>query len=378
MVSVGSTPDVYVLKLYSNGDFYWAVSVGGSSNDAGWGIDIDSANNVYVTGIFFGVVDFDPSSSVYNLTSLNSTWDMFVFKLDNQAKFLWAKSVGGSESVWPRGFSLDNSGNVIITGSYRLTVDFNPGSGVNNLTSNAYGDVFIEKLSPTGNFIWAKSFGGYSWDEGLSVAIDTLNNIYLTGVYYGTVDFDPGAGSHNLTAVDRMDFFIEKLDSLGRFIWAKSSGGVSEDEARAISINSSADVFVTGAFNNTVDFDPSSHSVNLTSNGGFDLFVQKFSVKDTADSTIIIDVEQLSKSGNVSVHPNPVVNGAIIHLDDTQPDSRYTFNLYDLLGKKVMSFSVTNTSKINFQRGDLPNGVYIYELNNESQVLGAGKLVLVE
>ncbi|MEN7548786.1 SBBP repeat-containing protein [Rapidithrix thailandica] len=75
------------------------------------------------------------------------------------------------------------------------------------------------------NFQWAKSMGGSSYDYGKSIALDSDGNVYTTGYFYGTVDFDPGTGIHNLNAMGYSDIFIQKLDREGNFVWAKSMGG---------------------------------------------------------------------------------------------------------------------------------------------------------
>src|SRR5690606_28763621 len=101
------------------------------------------------------------------------------------------------------------------------TVDFDPGIGVFNLTSNGSSDVFIQKLDVSGNFLWAKSFGGgpSSSAAAFSITIDNNGNIYTTGRFWATVDFDPGVGVYNLTSNGRHDIFIQKLDVNGDFLW---------------------------------------------------------------------------------------------------------------------------------------------------------------
>ena len=98
--------------------------------------------------------------------------------------------------------AVDSSGNVYTIGHFGDTVDFDPGSGTANLTSNGGSDVFVSKLDSSGNYVWAKSFGGPEQDQGYGVAVDSSSNVYITGSYrtdHGvTVDFDPGPGTANL------------------------------------------------------------------------------------------------------------------------------------------------------------------------------------
>ncbi|HLG33517.1 MAG TPA: hypothetical protein VI757_01445, partial [Bacteroidia bacterium] len=103
------------------------------------------------------------------------------------------------------------------------------------------GGTFISKLDSTGNFIWAKAIVGTTNYYGGSIAIDPAGsgNVYTTGDFVGTADFDPGAGIFNLTAAGGRDFFISKLDSSGNFVWAKAMGGTSDDGGHSIAIDPS-------------------------------------------------------------------------------------------------------------------------------------------
>lgn len=125
----------------------------------------------------------------------------------------WVKQIGAGSHDQGRSIAFDASGNVYTTGTFNGTVDFDPGPGTYFLTSTAVEDVFISKLDSSGNFIWAGKWGGASFDLGLSIAVDSSGFVYTTGLFQGTVDFDPGAGTFNLTA-NFMDGFVVKLNAL--------------------------------------------------------------------------------------------------------------------------------------------------------------------
>ncbi|NQY74108.1 MAG: T9SS type A sorting domain-containing protein, partial [Candidatus Margulisbacteria bacterium] len=126
----------------------------------------------------------------------------------------WAKSFGGAGS--DRGYvtTVDASGNIYTSGIYRDTVDFDPGAGTTNLSANGFDDVFVQKMDPQGNFLWAKSFGGSSVEIGRSITVDASGNVYAIGEFIGTVDFDPGAGTTNLSSNGGADFFVQKMSQL--------------------------------------------------------------------------------------------------------------------------------------------------------------------
>ncbi|MEN7548785.1 SBBP repeat-containing protein [Rapidithrix thailandica] len=274
-LSAKGSYDIFVQKLDQEGNFVWAISMGESGKDEGNSIALDSDGNVYTTGYFSGTVDFDPGPGTHNLSAKGSG-DIFVQKLDQEGNFVWAKSMGGSDSAIGQAIALDSEGNVYTTGYFQGTVDFDPGTGIHNLSAEEYSDIFVQKLDQEGNFVWAKSTGGSGYDDtGYSIALDSDGNVYITGSFYGTVDFDPGTGIHNLSAKGTGDIFVQKLDREGNFVWAKSMGGSGYESGYSIALDSDGNVYITGGFYGTADFDPGAGSHNLTVNGSEDIFIQK-------------------------------------------------------------------------------------------------------
>ena len=265
------------LTLTVNGQnvtFEWAKSMGGSSFDSGVSITTDASGNVYTTGFFYATVDFDPGVGTLSLTPSGGA-DIYIQKLDANGTLLWAKSMGGTGDDYGMSITTDALGNVYTTGNFRDTVDFDPGVGVLNLTSAGLYDMFIQKLDPNGNLLWAKSLGGSGFDQGVSITTDALGNVYTTGDFDTIVDFDPGVGTLNLTSAGVSDIFIQKLDANGNLIWAKSMGGTSEDFGHAITTDALGNVYTTGWFSAIVDFDPGTGTLNLTTAGIYDIFIQK-------------------------------------------------------------------------------------------------------
>ena len=273
LTSVG-LDDIFVSKLDNSGNFVWAKSMGGTSIDNGYNIAIDVSGNVYTTGYYNGTADFDPGAGTANLTSMGS-YDIFVSKLDINGNFAWAKSMGGTDFDYDYAIAVDSSGSVYTTGYFQGTADFDPGVGIANLISAGLRDIFISKLDGSGNFVWAKSIGGANYDQGASIVLDSSGSIYTTGIFEGTADFDPGAGIANRTSVGGSDIFVSKLDSNGNFAWAKSMGGTNYDVGLDIALDSIGNIYTTGYFQGTADFDPGAGTTNLTSVGNYDIFVSK-------------------------------------------------------------------------------------------------------
>ncbi len=277
----GSNGDAFILKLDSNGDFSWAKNMGGNSWNAIYSIAVDT-NGIYTTGLFAGTTDFDPGAGTANLTAPGGQTYLdqsFILKLDLSGNYSWAKSIGGSQWDTAYSLALDSSGNVYITGYFESTADFDPGAGTANLTASG-DDIFVLKLDSSGTYVWAKKMGGSGSDIGMNIAVDTNGNVYTAGYFNGTADFDPGAGTANLTSAGSRDLFISKLDSTGVFSWVKQVGGSDGNDQPAIGNslfidNTSGAIYLTGSFIGTVDFDPGAGTANLISGGSTDTFILK-------------------------------------------------------------------------------------------------------
>ncbi len=266
------TSDAFITKFNSSGGLVWAKAFGGISTDNANGFTFDNSGNILITGRFDETVDFDPGPGTFNLTA--TLGGMFVLKLKPNGDFVWATAV---ESANGLSITTDNSGNVYATGSYSGNADFDPGSSTFILTSNGASDIFIQKLDAAGNFVTAIAIGGSSSDIGSEIVFSQLNEIYLTGYFSTTVDFDPGSGTVNRTSAGSSDIFLSKWSTSLSLTWANRFGASSTDVANAATVDASGNLYFTGYFQNTVDFDPSATTFNLVSAGGYEIVIGKYS-----------------------------------------------------------------------------------------------------
>lgn len=198
----------------------------------------------------------------------------------NSQDFSWAKQFRGTsnsgqiplpvlaEGPYAPSIGVDASGNVYTFGVFTGTMDFDPGAGTANLTSAGNTDIFISKLDPNGNFVWAKQIGSSSNEEGKSIAVSASGNIYITGFFNGTTDFDPGSNVTELQAAGGYDVFVCKLNTNGDLTWAKRIGGAGHDQSISIAIDVTENVYINGNFKGTTDFDPGVAETLLVSANG--------------------------------------------------------------------------------------------------------------
>lgn len=267
-------------------NFQWVKELGyGNSQTSSEAITIDSNGSIYTTGSFQGTADFDPGPGTYNLT-LNATGintDIFISKLDFMGNFVWVKSIGGinasaNNSDLAASICTDSQGNVYVTGQFRATVDFDPGSGIQLVTAAGVNDIFILKLDPSGNYIWVRTFGDTGIDYGTAISTDSFGNIYTTGNFNGTIDFDPSSGVSNISSFND-DLFILKLDPSGSLVWIKNMGGsISQCSPSSIHLDSFGNIYTTGNFYGSVDFDPNMATFTLTANAS-SIFISKLNAQ---------------------------------------------------------------------------------------------------
>jgi uncharacterized protein (DUF2249 family) len=274
LTSIGVLGDFFMAKLTSAGNLSWAVRVGGSNSTVYCrGIDVDPAGNFYATGDFDEMVDFNPGGGVFNMSAPATR--AFVLKLNSSGAFVWAKQITTTSGgvTTGRSIAIDGAGYIYFNGRFSGTADLDPGAGVFNITVAGSFDAYVVKLNPAGNFIWGKRFGGTGNDESFDIALDNLNNVFITGRFQATVDFNPNAGTYNLTA-SATETFVCKLNSSGNFVWAFQIGG-SSVYFLSINVDDAFNVYSTGRFSSASDFNPFAASFNMTAAGSWDVFIHK-------------------------------------------------------------------------------------------------------
>ncbi len=279
-IEVGSTvltatsqTDVFVAKLNSAGQVQWAVQTTGTTNkvDTANAIAPDGSGGAYIAGSLMG--SMTAGSTV--LTAVGST-EAYAAHVSGTGQFSWAVSTTGSANsvAGIDGLAVDATGRLVMSGYYAGTVNFNP-AGSTLLTAAGSYDVAVWVLNSNGTLAWAQGFGGSGYDQSDAVAVDPSGNIYVTGAFSGTVNFNPSGTAINLTAGSGgYNPFVLELSSTGSTVWADALVDSSNVAiANGIGVNAAGQVIVAGWFVGTVDFDPGPGTAPETSRGDEDVFV---------------------------------------------------------------------------------------------------------
>ena len=185
--------------------------------------------------------------------------------------FIWAKRIGEPSTYSGRLIASDSNGNIIISGGFQGIADFDPGPATFTLNA-AMGNVFLLKLDINGNFLWAKNFGSAVANN---CDIDISNNIYITGSFQNTCDFDPDITTYTIAATGGTNGFLMKLNSNGSLVWSKTFGGTSNNFMTNLTLDQSLNVYVTDYFDGIIDCDPGPGTSTISSLGGTDALISK-------------------------------------------------------------------------------------------------------
>ena len=275
------TPHLVIAKYDANGNYLWSVNSEGSGSITKVVSALDSQNNIYVAGEFRGLIDLDPGDGRVSYLPSTGYDDFFIAKYNPSGIYLWSykfTSVGGQISAG--GVTVDSFNNVIFTGSFWGTVDFDPTTGSDTKTSIS-NVAFISKLTSNGGFLWniTNRFISYGFNGSRAVATDANDNILDLGEMGGTIDFDPDVGVTQVESYYARPY-IAKYNSSGQLLWANNISGSSYAgnnqrlEAYSFAIDSGGNVNIAGFF--LGDLNLPGETYHSTSNL-FDRFVAKFS-----------------------------------------------------------------------------------------------------
>ncbi len=282
-VATQGNEDCFVAKYDQNGNYQWAFGLGNTganTQERAWDIATDPNGNSYVVGGFHGTINFNPLGTAMNYTLPDTLVGLFISKYNTNGICQWVIMLDAQcTSVFTEGYAtcdLDNSGNLYVAGNFRgANINFNPLGTSNTLTSSGLTDMFIAKYDVSnGNLYWVQKIGSTAQDIVSPGALrcDNSGNPYFTGRLSGTgsVDFDPSAGTSNIT---NSALFLVSYDASGNLRYATGMNSGVGDGGHRVSFDNYNNVFIAGWMNGTATFGTIARTANSST---ADVFLAKF------------------------------------------------------------------------------------------------------
>jgi hypothetical protein len=308
----------FILKINTDGDLIWAKKF---ESDVSVGIKtltFDATNDLVISGSYEGNAVFGQGITAKALGGN----DIFIAKMASQDGIInYLKSIGGTDQEYANQHTTDQQGNIYLTGDFRQSIDLDPGIGASNFSSAGLTDIFLLKLTSSGVFIWAKTYGGPGLDSGHSLAVDAGKNVILTGKFSDNISFD----NHQKTfqSIGSTDIFLMKTNESGITLWANVYGNSGIDQGAQVITNKNGIIYLGGIFRGNVDFDPSTAFFNGNeSNGGADIFVAMYNQDGSYNDHFAFGGQANEQINDVALRNNGQIistggYGAIVDFDPT-------------------------------------------------------------
>jgi len=389
--------DAFIAKYATDGTLKWVKNAGGAYDDVAWGLTIDNANKIYITGEFNAYALFD----AIPLTTGGSA-DIFVSCYDTTGTVQWAKQGGGPLVDRARGIGSDGT-NIYITGQFGMTASFGS-SAVSGVDSS---EVFMAAISNSGTFLWSIAVGGVAdsletlgYESGSAICADATGSVYATGsILDGGVFGSTSFGEHG-----RTDIFISKISIGADTVSPTAVGFNPTDNSIGVAINSNlvltfnepiqkgtGNIIIKESGTTTQTIPVSSLSVTVVGNivtinpadfsnatmvnieiaaGAFkDMANNNYSgISDTTTwnfSTLPPNgVAKINTDNKIKIYPNPGNGNLTIDLSQLTNQSG-EIRIFNGLAQEVKSVTNLSESKVNIDLSSFPNGFYFIEIQNE-------------
>ncbi len=414
--------EIYIAKYSANGSLLWLKRFGGNQSDRAIDLALDQNNNIYITGDFYGQVDF----GAFSITSSSNSKDIFLLKLDNNGNVLWVRKEGGSSDENAYGLTVDSQGSVILTGQFSGTSNIagqtfvstiDPGS---NLPTY---DLFLSKYDTNGNPLWVQAGQAIYENRGLAVAVDGSDNIFLVGQfsdtmqfagqqinnaaynvgflakfqpngqliflnrlfggmvmaydlevnslnevvvvgdYLGTLLYEDASGTHQVSNPYSKKVFALSTQNDGAFIWGTAIGSENIISARSISISATKEIYITGYFSCSLSEFHDNNTALFNSVGFKDVYLWKLNYQGNSDF-----IKQFGSKKDDVGHGIAMQNPSVPLICGS-----YTENL-NIFNSSTISYSLSPANQFNFMpgSGNEPSHVFLSgDISRNSFLLNA-------
>lgn len=348
-------------NTYSSNYYNWAKSLGdaGANVDVGKSIVSDKNGNVYLTGHFNGTVDFNPGKGTSLLSSAGLNENIFFAKYNANGNFIWAKQLGDANKSGGIDIQVDDTGNVYLLANFdaSTSLDFDPSGNTVNVDGQGNKSIAFAKYTTNGDYVWAHAIAGSGDCIATSLKVNKNGNVFISGNFFFTADFDPSAATALLTNTGNSNGFIARYSNSGIYDWAKQLVGTSANEINNLNIDGSSNLFITGYYKSSCDFNAGGVPFIRSNDGNADFFVARYAENGILNWAIALDgnLDDAGTALAIDKDHNVYVTGSFGDSLDTDPSAVDHFlqtstqginnNFvckYDATGAYVWSFSLGN------------------------------------
>lgn len=339
--------DLFVAEADENGNWLWAEWAGGPNTETCWSLAADGEGNCYMAGY----ISPDTHFGTITLTTAGP-YDSFVAKLDDGA-WEWAIQVDSAQMDEAKGIVWSPAGCLYVTGFINGPAQF----GSTLLTPYGQWDIYLAKLSPSGNWDWAVQAGGQYYDEAFDLALDPAGNIYVTGSIERSVQF----GDHSYpTGWTTTCLFVAKSDPAGNWLWAKRGPG-DVVVGYAVAADALGRSYVSGYFFGDAYLD----DITLHSLGSADILIAGLSAGGTE---ALDDLAAGNPPRLDPPRPNPLRSGTLATLDLTvAPGEEAVLTVCNLRGQTLLRRTLPSGShSVGLDTSGMPSGVLLCRLSSSA------------
>ena len=305
----GASTDGFLLKLDTDGNFVWVKTFASTGIVQVVDMEFDTNEDLLLTGRFRNTVDLDPNAGTAPFTS-NGNDDMFMAKLSADGDFIWGNSFGGSGNDFASTIKNLPSG-IYLGGEFIGTVDLDPSAGVNTFVSLGFSDAFLSKFDTDGNYNYSYVLGGDStnFENFYDIKEGFNGNLYATGQFSGTTDFDNSAAEELTTSNGNSDNFLLELTTSGQYLNHWTIGGSNVEINPQLFFNNNNEILTTGGFRSAdVDFDPFVSEDIISTTGNYDVYFSHYNIFNNGNDNC---------SGAIALACGDIVTGETINDTDS-------------------------------------------------------------
>jgi hypothetical protein len=346
--------DIFFAKYSASGSLLWVSTWGSPYSDVSGAFCQRPNGNIYFTGVSNDSIDLDPGAGVNRVPA-----GTFLVELDPSGNYLRGISFGGG---WGGGgIATGEDGNIVLTGGFNGTVDFDPGPGTLLRTNTGlFADMYIACYDSTFAPLWVNAMGSNGMETASAPHYTPEGDVVVMGDFPYTIDFDPGPDTVALTTGGYTDGFMARYDGLtGALVWLVHFEGTSFEYMNAMTMDDAGRIYIGGGNTSTVDYDPQASVVNLTTFDKCDGWFARYT------DVLLTSAEQPLASQALQLWPNPAAE--VLHLRSGSPMEGY--RVVDASGKKILSEDIDFMHEGQIDVSALPAGLFLIQVQMKEGTL---------